>query len=515
MPPLPSPSTACDVSHIGRHDDTHDAQVLDLPVLDDSFMWELSNHPEALPFDFGDAASFSGLANAYPSPTLRDNSFKEPDFSSDHPPQENRQSPSTRSQNSPLLFSKPTVTASLLDNSRQPVQLDITAELGGTFFVADDVSHHHSFETPKLTCYRRNLWQCSGQVALSQRPAYILDDHGSEILISELVASIVAIESTSGNKAGIVCTSCKTTDPATGNALWATTSPPDCTLRPQETASDGPLRLDWARLQFKSATANNGKRKGPQQHYLVQIHLFAKSERDDCIKVAEIQSHPVIVRGRSPRNFNGRREKPLTPSQNLERRTHIDIQHIERESEPSDALPAVSAHPTISCSFEPRQSANQCGTSQRPLRRARNLSIDWRPRKRLATSSESQGLFVQQSPDTVPNTLHSAVNSTSEILSLSLFDDDEFIPIELGSENNSPEPLKSAAPDGHASGTTYHDDDEDDDIFYEYHPLSDDDWMSPIEAIYCPHVNHAAHLHYIRKFMEQPRAKKYFTARLS
>ncbi|KAF5641540.1 glucosamine-6-phosphate deaminase [Fusarium sp. NRRL 52700] len=36
--------------------------------------------------------------------------------------------------------------------------------------------------------------------------------------------------------------------------------------------------MDWAGLQFKSATANNGRRKSPQQHYVLQIPLFVKSE---------------------------------------------------------------------------------------------------------------------------------------------------------------------------------------------------------------------------------------------
>ncbi|KAJ4252330.1 hypothetical protein NW762_010928 [Fusarium torreyae] len=508
MPPLPSPSTACDISHIDDHDHSHDAQVLGLPSLDDSFMWELSDHPEALPFDFGDAASFSDLANVYPSPALRETALIEANSSGHHSSHEcsrvvHQPSP-TGPEDSLLSFSKPSVSATLLDTFRQPVQLHMTAELGGMFFVAEDASHHDPSDTPKLTCYRRNLWQCSGQVALQQRPAFILDNIGNETPISELVASIVAIESTSGNKADIVCTSWKTTDPATGSALWSTTSPPECTLR-QETASPGPLRMDWSRLQFKSATANNGRRKGIQQHYVVQVHLFAKSEQGDCVKVAEIQSHPVIVRGRSPRNFNGRKEKPLALSHNPERRTSIGVQPIEREPKPCDESSLLSTRPSISCSVK----------NQKPSRRTRRSSSDWRPRKRLATRCEPQRPFVQQPPDPVHNPSHSNDNSSSDILGLSLFDDDEIAPMQLDFDNNSPEPLPLVASTGHASDTTDHDDEGDDDSFYEYHPLSADDWMPPIEAIYCPHVNHAAHLHYILKFTEQPKSKQYFTARLS
>ena len=76
----------------------------------------------------------------------------------------------------------------------------------------------------------------------------------------------------------------------------------------------------WKRLQFKHATANNGRRKGLQQHYVVQINLLVKSKSGEYIKVAEIQSGPVIVRGRSPRNFDNRKEVPLGDKRPLERR---------------------------------------------------------------------------------------------------------------------------------------------------------------------------------------------------
>ena len=40
------------------------------------------------------------------------------------------------------------------------------------------------------------------------------------------------------------------------------------------------IPIAWGRLQFKYATANNGRRKGLQQHYRIQITLMAKLEGD-------------------------------------------------------------------------------------------------------------------------------------------------------------------------------------------------------------------------------------------
>ena len=73
------------------------------------------------------------------------------------------------------------------------------------------------------------------------------------------------------------------------------------------------IPIAWGRLQFKYATANNGRRKGLQQHYRIQISLMAKVEGDgQLIKLAEIQSNPIVVRGRSPKNFDSSKDVPLS-----------------------------------------------------------------------------------------------------------------------------------------------------------------------------------------------------------
>ena len=64
----------------------------------------------------------------------------------------------------------------------------------------------------------------------------------------------------------------------------------------------------FERIQFKSATANNGKRRAAQQYYHLVVDLFAEvsstmgSERQ-WVKVAERASAPVVVRGRSPGHY--------------------------------------------------------------------------------------------------------------------------------------------------------------------------------------------------------------------
>ena len=64
----------------------------------------------------------------------------------------------------------------------------------------------------------------------------------------------------------------------------------------------------FERIQFKSATANNGKRRAQQQYYHLIVELWAnvQNPRDEAprwVKIAARLSHPVVVRGRSPSHY--------------------------------------------------------------------------------------------------------------------------------------------------------------------------------------------------------------------
>lgn len=77
--------------------------------------------------------------------------------------------------------------------------------------------------------------------------------------------------------------------------------------------------VTFERLQFKSATANNGKRRAAQQYYVIVAELFADCENlrsglIETVKIAQCSSAPLVVRGRSPGHYeNG---KPSPYSQN-------------------------------------------------------------------------------------------------------------------------------------------------------------------------------------------------------
>jgi len=206
----------------------------------------------------------------------------------------------------------------------------MTAELYGMFFVAEDVFGGENTGRPlELTCYRRNLWQCSGQITLPRHIANCVDEQGQQLPVIDVTASITAIESIEGKATEIISIPWKSSNPAlgtnvTGEEAKVAGAPPNVPLDlsgGQELDGNRvSVPVSWKRLQFKHATANNGRRKGLQQHYVVQINLLAKTKSGDYLKIAEVQSGPVIVRGRSPRNFDSRKDVPLSGDKKSERK---------------------------------------------------------------------------------------------------------------------------------------------------------------------------------------------------
>jgi meiosis-specific transcription factor NDT80 len=66
----------------------------------------------------------------------------------------------------------------------------------------------------------------------------------------------------------------------------------------------------FERIQFKSATANNGKRRAQQQYYHLIIELYvdvrhsSNDRQPNWVKVAQRASMQVVVRGRSPSHYS-------------------------------------------------------------------------------------------------------------------------------------------------------------------------------------------------------------------
>ncbi|KAF2396187.1 p53-like transcription factor [Trichodelitschia bisporula] len=239
-----------------------------------------------------------------------------------------------------LSFSVPTINYTLLDYTGRPARISMSAQLHGMFFLAeplststapnDAASAPSAQQSTEVTCYRRNLFQVTGTITLTRGTYYVQTEHGDRIPIVNQELTISATESVEGSSVKIISVPWKT--PAT--------SAPAPVVTPEEKTEKEPgsipldllshlhgqgenqddlaqseyvtFPLSFKRLQFRIATANNGRRKELQQHFVVHLRLMATLATGARVILAESRSGAIIVRGRSPRNFQSRKDLPLS-----------------------------------------------------------------------------------------------------------------------------------------------------------------------------------------------------------
>ncbi|KAH7175618.1 hypothetical protein EDB81DRAFT_13805 [Dactylonectria macrodidyma] len=409
-----------------------------------------------------------------------------------------------------LGFSAPVASATVIDETGQFSETGMSAELYGMFFVAEDVFGGETTGRPlELTCYRRNLWQCSGQIVVPRIITNIVNEQGIQVQIFELVATITSTESIEGKPTEIISIPWKNATAPPGEESKVIGAPPNITLdlsSAQEVdANRVSMPISWKRLQFKHATANNGRRKGLQQHYVVRIGLHGKTKSGDLIQIAEIQSGPVIVRGRSPRNFDNKKDVPLTTDKRVERRNTAtpdpSAVKIARENSQAymqrfNSLGNISVSSASYCPPEPGcvltgQQTNDWSTStsmSKPIP-SPQLGQNPHPAKRMAISSnaprppvpawstEPSHPIKHQTTQNIRGSISRQGSSLPINLSLS---EDERSPNRSGSDLQSPQPGKANAATGQ---NTENSPSEDADPLYEYFPLTVDDWYDSAPAI--------------------------------
>ena len=70
----------------------------------------------------------------------------------------------------------------------------------------------------------------------------------------------------------------------------------------------------WLLTRIYRATANNGRRKELQQHFVLHLKVHGTLADNSKVVLSEATTAPIVVRGRSPRNFQARKEIPLLGS---------------------------------------------------------------------------------------------------------------------------------------------------------------------------------------------------------
>ncbi|ODA82419.1 hypothetical protein RJ55_00926 [Drechmeria coniospora] len=433
----------------------------------------------------------------------------------------NEESSNQELDNNLLGFSDPFRLLNLLDEAGNMGDMHMTAELYGMFFVAEDVFGGENAGRPlELTCYRRNLWQCSGQITLPRSVSQVVDEQGRRFPICELSASITALESIEGKATEIILIPWKSANAPGGEDTKVASAPPsiplDLSTAQELDAHRVTLPVSWKRLQFKHATANNGRRKGLQQHYVVQINLLGRATSGEVIKIAEIQSGPVIVRGRSPRNFDSRKDVPLTGERRTERKGTAGSDSasvkMDRESVQPTTIPVFPSMDAASTSTEwaNAQAVPQPNQSTHPSKKmamSPTISKPPIPSWMVDGGSKSVGTPGGQTP-------HGSLSRQSSAVPINLsLSEEEKSPNRSSAELPSPQMGKFGSTSTAAGANPGSSPTEDPDPLYEYFPLTVDDWMPPVDAIYRPHVVHHTIVPPEVKAQQGPsRVKRYFTA---
>lgn len=360
-----------------------------------------------------------------------------------------------------LSFNHPTCSFELLNWSLQRTSLFLEAQLHGMFFIAETPQGSNldmSAPSADLTCYRRNLFQITGSIRLPRALRYIVTDYGVRIPIEGQEFTISATES--GENAAVKVIS----------VPWKT-PPVNASSTPEDRAEKEPASIslditsspdidpDYAtfpiglkRLQFRTATNNNGRRKELQQHYVIRLKVIATlAEGMGKVPICEATSGPILVRGRSPKNFERHNELPVGNASKNSRRTS----NLSRGSTQEN----VNAKPASRKGEKTPNPSSKSSTSNAPKLGPAPLKLS------LAVDGDTPGRSFK-SPRTSTNGFGDRPTLIKQ-------------PSAPASAR-----LSSARPHNPDGGLNTIG------PLYEHIPLGMEDWMPPVDAIYRPHVVH-------------------------
>lgn len=210
------------------------------------------------------------------------------------------------------------------------IKYEINGSIDKGFFLSDN----------EWTCYRRNYFSCicsfsltpdfHGQPMQFTAGSQTFSVHGFAMCISAVVAesdthSIDLVQHTPKRDKGPIAKPDKVRlgpkpAQAPGYSQMGLYGQADTGLpssRPfeqgygQGQAQQLPTEHTFERIQFKQATANNGKRRAAQQYYHLIIELYADvsdvGQQPQWVKMGSRKSAKMIVRGRSPGHYQSER----------------------------------------------------------------------------------------------------------------------------------------------------------------------------------------------------------------
>ena len=221
-----------------------------------------------------------------------------------------------------LSFARLPEKHTIIDNQGRVQQIELAAQIHGMFFLSELATPlGEGLVQPELTCYRRNLFQISGTATTPRGSMTMITERGERIPIVSLEVCISATESVDGHSVKLIVIPWKTpppNSPEVGPGQEHEPSPiplvPFDEGSPDASNEYSVYPIAYRRLQFRIATANNGRRRELQQHFTLHLNVVGTLSNGTKANVCETSTAPIVVRGRSPRNFQARKEIPLVGS---------------------------------------------------------------------------------------------------------------------------------------------------------------------------------------------------------
>lgn len=256
------------------------------------------------------------------------------------PEPDNSAKPTIHPDHRLLSFSQLPDRHTILDQYGRPGAMEVSAQIHGMFFLSEIATSagDNIIIQPELTCYRRNLFQISGSVTGPSGPLSVFTDRGQSVPVVSQELSISATESVDGHVIRLIVIPWKTPPPNSPEVPPNHEQEPPAIplIQPAEGAPEGAGELvvhpiAWRRLQFRVATANNGRRKELQQHFVLRLTLTATLANGTKLCISEATTAPIVVRGRSPRNFQARKEIPLVGSSASPRGQTVQASPVDRK----------------------------------------------------------------------------------------------------------------------------------------------------------------------------------------
>jgi hypothetical protein len=411
-----------------------------------------------------------------------------------------------------LSFQPSTQPYALLDYSLRQASVSLSAQLHGMFFMAESpsaVAADPNMSAAELTCYRRNLFQITGSVTLPRALRYVLTDQGDRVPIVTQELSISAIESVEGHPVKLIFVPWKTpaanspAAPDDKTEKEPTSIPLDIMSNADVSGDYAHFPIAWKRLQFRIATANNGRRKELQQHFVVRLKVMATLATGTKVAICEATSGAMIVRGRSPRNFIQKQNYPVGVAANGSKKS----MHAPAASRKAPADRVTQPTP-IKSETNPEQAFTSFNFHQRGSHSPTRYG-HWQPAVSSHAPAPSTPTFhLQASPAGSRPSRRSGSHSTSPPATAAVLSSrDEAdaqgprsrthkVARKSVSSSARPMPYKHTS---FASSTTYFHTHpagnlaeglDGADVPFDYLPLGIDEWLSPVDGMYGPQVVH-------------------------